>query len=106
MPPVTVLAGSPRADASPETTAPPAGATRRGDAGWLVPLLLFFLIKQLLLVATIGPFTGHDEVDHYFYIARLAAGAGLGEVGEVELPEEAASYALYVADYPSYAELI
>jgi len=99
MPIAPVLAGSPGA-------APPLGATRRGDARWLVPLLLFFLVKQLLLVTIVGPFTGHDEVDHYYYVARLAAGDGLGEVGEVELPEAAAPYGRYVADYPNNAEVI
>ena len=83
----------------------PAPAFQR-DRGWLVPLLLFFVLKGMLLVAMIGPFTGHDEVDHFYYIARLAAGDGLGVVGEVELPPTAAPYRDYVADYPTNAEVI
>ncbi len=81
-------------------------AATREDAGWLAPLVLLFLIKQLLLVAIIGPFTGHDEVDHFYYIQRLAAGDGLGVVGEVMLPEETKPYQKYVADYPNNAEVI
>ncbi len=76
------------------------------DASWLMPLMLLFLVKQLLLVAIIGPFTGHDEVDHFYYIQRLAAGEGLGVVGEVMLPEETKPYRKYVADYPNNAEVI
>lgn len=76
------------------------------DRSWLAPLLLLFLVKQLLLVAIVGPFTGHDEVDHFYYIKRLAAGDGLGVVGEVTLPEETKPYQKYVADYPNNAEVI
>ena len=54
----------------------------------MAPLLLLFVIKGLLLVAIVGPFTGHDEVDHYYYVARLAHGNGLGVVGKVALPPE------------------
>ncbi|MGH2456685.1 MAG: ArnT family glycosyltransferase [Candidatus Limnocylindria bacterium] len=85
------------------------GRDRKGpaaDSGWLVPLVVLFLVKGVLLVAMVGPFTGHDEVDHFFYVARLAAGEGLGVVGEVELPAAAAPYESYVADYPSNAEVI
>ena len=84
-----------------------AGAEEReNDAGWLVPLLVLFLIKGALLVVMVGPFTGHDEVDHFYYVARLAAGNGLGVVGEVDLPAEAEPYRAYVADYPTNAEVI
>ena len=84
-----------------------AGAARRQvDAGWLVPLLVLFVIKGALLVVMVGPFTGHDEVDHFYYVARLAAGDGLGVVGEVDLPAEAEPYRAYVADYPTNAEVI
>jgi len=106
MPSSAVLAGSLEVATAADTAASPVPATWRTDGRWLVPLLIFFVLKQLLLVAIIGPFRGHDEVDHYFYIARLAAGDGLGEVGEVELPEAAAPYARYVADYPNNAEVI
>ena len=78
----------------------------RADAGWLAPLLLFFVAKGLLLVAVVGPFTGHDEVDHYHYVTRLADGDGLGVVGEVQLPAWAERYQEYVADYPNNAEVI
>lgn len=70
------------------------------------PLIAFFVLKQLLLITLFAPFTGHDEVDHYWYIARLGAGEGLGVVGEVMLPEETRPYRGYVADYPSNAEVI
>ena len=76
------------------------------DRGWLAVLLGFFTVKQILLVFLIGPFSGHDEVDHYWYIERLASGHGLGEVGVVELPPEAGAYARYVADYPLNSEVI
>ena len=85
---------------------PRSRAAWRSDAGWLVPLLVLFVAKGLLLVAIIGPFTGHDEVDHYWYVVRLAAGDGLGEVGKVKLPAEAKPYQEYVADYPHNAEVI
>lgn len=78
----------------------------RVDRSWLLPLLLLFVVKQLLLLAIIGPFSGHDEVDHFWYIARLGAGHGLGVVGEVALPPEAEPYRRYVADYPANAEVI
>jgi 4-amino-4-deoxy-L-arabinose transferase-like glycosyltransferase len=68
--------------------------------------LLLFACKQILLIALFGPFTGHDEVDHYWYIARLGSGDGLGVVGEVVLPPETRPYRGYVADYPSNAEVI
>jgi 4-amino-4-deoxy-L-arabinose transferase-like glycosyltransferase len=58
------------------------------------------------MVAIIGPFTGHDEVDHFYYVARLARGEGLGVVGEEPLPAAAAPYRAYVADYPNNAEVI
>jgi len=99
-----------------------ARAARPGVAlRWLTPLLVLFVIKQILLVAIIGPFTGHDEVDHFSYIARLAAGDGLGVVGEVRLPKDLAPYyagcvapgaqavvgsACYVADPPFNSEVI
>ncbi len=76
------------------------------DRDWLRPLLLLFLCKQLLLVSLFGAFTGHDEVDHYWYIARIGAGDGLGVVGEVDLPSETRPYRGYVADYPNNAEVI
>jgi 4-amino-4-deoxy-L-arabinose transferase-like glycosyltransferase len=76
------------------------------DRRWLIPLFALFIAKQILVLAIIGPFTGHDEVDHFFYIDRLAAGGGLGVVGQVELPEIAAPYANYVADFPYNAEVI
>lgn len=90
------------------TTTRPAtsAANPQTDARWLSPLLLCFLIKQVLLVAIIGPFTGHDEVDHFYYIARLAEGDGLGVVGEVRLPPATERYREYVADYPTNAEVI
>ena len=81
------------------------GETRQ-DVAWLTPLLLLFLVKQVLLVVIIGPFTGHDEVDHFYYIQRLAAGEGLGVVGQVMLPDQAKPYQKYVADYPNNAEVI
>ena len=81
-------------------------ADRRLDRRWLAPLLSLFVFKQLLLVAIIGPFTGHDEVDHFWYVARLARGEGLGEVGRVKLPPEAEPFKEYVADYPNNAEVI
>lgn len=76
------------------------------DARWLVPLFALFIAKQLVLLAIIGPFTGHDEVDHFYYVARIAEGHGPGVVGEVPLPEAAAPYEAYVADYPYNAEVI
>lgn len=76
------------------------------DRDWLQPLLLLFLCKQLLLVALFGAFTGHDEVDHYWYIARIGVGDGLGVVGDVVLPTETRPYRGYVADYPNNAEVI
>ena len=78
----------------------------RADARWLAPLFALFLFKQLLLIAIVGPFTGHDEVDHFWYIARLARGEGLGVVGEAQLPPEAEPFRDYVADYPANAEVI
>lgn len=78
----------------------------QNDARWMAPLLVCFLIKQVLLVAIIGPFTGHDEVDHFYYVARLAAGDGLGVVGEVRLPLATERYREYVVDYPTNAEMI
>ena len=80
--------------------------TTGGDRPWLLPLLVLFLAKQVLLIGIVGPFTGHDEVDHFYYIQRLAAGDGLGEVGRVLLPEAAAPYEEYVADFPYNAEVI
>ncbi len=91
------------ADPAVQPATPPRWRT---DAGWLVPLFVLFLLKQLFLVAVIGPFTGHDEVDHFYYVARLAAGDGLGVAGETELPPEARRYRTYVADYPNNAEVI
>ncbi len=76
------------------------------DRSWLLPLMAIFVVKQFLLLAMIGPFSGHDEVDHFWYIARLGAGHGLGVVGEVVLPAEADPYRAYVANYPSNAEVI
>src|SRR5262245_45436640 len=76
------------------------------DRRWLTPLLVVFVLKGLLLVAVIGPFTGHDEVDHFYYVARLAHGDGLGVVGKVDLPPQAAPYRAYVADFPHNAEVI
>jgi len=77
-----------------------------GDGRWLAPLFLLWVLKGVLLVAVIGPFTGHDEVDHFWYVARLAQGNGLGVVGEVSLPPETEPYRAYVADYPTNAEVI
>lgn len=65
-----------------------------------------FLAKQLLLVALISPFSGHDEVDHFYYVGRLAEGNGLGVVGEVNLPPETDEYRAFVANYPANAEVI
>ncbi len=76
------------------------------DSSWLIPLLLLFCLKGFLLVFIIGPFTGHDEVDHFFYIDRLAHGQGLGEVGKVQLPASANAWQLYVANFPNNAEVI
>lgn len=73
---------------------------------WLGPLLLFFVAKQLLLVFFFAPFTGHDEVDHFDYVRRLAAGDGLGVVGEVSLNPDLAPWQDYVADFPHNAEVI
>lgn len=99
----------------------PRKASWQADLRWLTPLLVLFLVKQLLLLAIIGPFTGHDEVDHYAYIARLAQGDGLGVVGEVLLPANLRPYyagcvapgaqavvgkPCYVADPPFNAEVI
>ena len=83
-----------------------AGGGWRADAFWLAPLLALFMVKGALLVAMVGTFAGHDEVDHFYYVARLAAGNGLGVVGEVALPAEAGPYRDYVADYPTNAEVI
>jgi 4-amino-4-deoxy-L-arabinose transferase-like glycosyltransferase len=77
-----------------------------GDKRWLVRLLLLFLLKGVLLVAVFDPFTGHDEVDHFAYIERLAQGDGLGVVGETRLPAWTVPYQAYVADYPYNAEMI
>ena len=83
------------------------GALELGvDRAWVRPLLAVFVLKQLLFLTLFAPFTGHDEVDHYWYIARLGSGDGLGVVGEVLLPEETRPYRGYVADYPSNAEVI
>ncbi len=76
------------------------------DRLWLAALLTFFGVKQVLFVFLFGPFSGHDEVDHFWYAERLAAGFGLGVVGEVELPPSAERYAHYVADYPLNSEVI
>jgi hypothetical protein len=76
------------------------------DRVWLIALLVFFLAKQIFFVFVFGPFTGHDEVDHFFYVQRLAHGDGLGVVGEVLLPEGMAPFAEYVADYPFNSEVI
>jgi 4-amino-4-deoxy-L-arabinose transferase-like glycosyltransferase len=67
---------------------------------------VFFVAKGIMLAIIIGPFTGHDEVDHFFYIQRLAQGEGLGHFGSVMLPKEAAPYEAYVADFPYNAEVI
>jgi len=69
-------------------------------------LIAVFVLKQLLFLTLFAPFTGHDEVDHYWYIARIGSGDGLGVVGEVLLPDETRPYRGYVADYPSNAEVI
>lgn len=76
------------------------------DRPWLTALLLLFLVKQILLVIIIGPFSGHDEVDHFWYAQRLADGDGVGIVGDVELPPAAQAYDRYVADYPLNSEVI
>ena len=101
----------PAAPGHPTPVAPEASAAdHRGawrvDRPWLVPLLLLFAVKGALLAFMIGPFAGHDEVDHYYYVARLAEGNGLGVVGEVDLPPETTPYRDYVADYPTNAEVI
>ncbi len=84
-----------------------AGALDLGvDRAWVRPLIAVFVLKQLLFLTLFAPFTGHDEVDHYWYIARIGSGDGLGVVGEVLLPEETRPYRGYVADYPSNAEVI
>jgi 4-amino-4-deoxy-L-arabinose transferase-like glycosyltransferase len=82
------------------------GVRNAADRRWLTPLLVLFVVKGLLLVAIVGPFTGHDEVDHLYYVARLAHGHGLGVVGKVPLPPAAAGYRAYVADFPNNAEVI
>lgn len=69
-------------------------------------MVLLFIAKGIALCLMIGPFTGHDEVDHFFYIERLAGGRGLGEFRTVLLPAEAAPYSAYAADYPYNAEVI
>ncbi len=76
------------------------------DRIWLPGLLIFFGLKQILSVFLYGPFSGHDEVDHFWYVQRLADGYGLGVVGKVELPPAAGMYAQYVADYPLNSEVI
>lgn len=76
------------------------------DRLWLPGLLLLFLVKQVVMVVLIGPFSGHDEVDHFWYIQRLAGGDGLGIVGDVELPPATQPYAPFVADYPLNSEVI
>lgn len=76
------------------------------DRSWLVALLAFFIVKQVTLVLLLGPFSGHDEVDHYWYVQRLVDGHGLGVVGEAELPASMAPYSHYVADYPLNSEVI
>lgn len=76
------------------------------DRIWLPALLVFFGLKQILFVFLFGPFSGHDEVDHFWYVQRLADGYGLGVVGEVELPPATGPYAQYVADYPLNSEVI
>ncbi|HET8523896.1 MAG TPA: hypothetical protein VFL82_11710 [Thermomicrobiales bacterium] len=101
----------PPALASPRAKGIPARAQRwrhmfAGDRCWLIPLLVLFLAKGIVLIAVVAPFTGHDEVDHFYYIARLAHGDGLGVVGKVDLPPAAAPYQAYVADYPTNAEVI
>ncbi len=98
----------PRSPDVPASAGPSTGPRRptAGDAGWLLPLLLLFMVKGLAIAALFGPFSGHDEVDHFYYVARLAAGDGLGVVGEVDLPPAAAPYRAYVADYPTNAEVI
>lgn len=76
------------------------------DRTWLTALLCLFVAKQVLQVFLIGPFSGHDEVDHFWYVQRLAEGHGVGVVGDVELPPEAQAYQRYVADYPLNSEVI
>ncbi len=76
------------------------------DRIWLTALLVLFGLKQILFVFLFGPFSGHDEVDHFWYVERLAHGYGLGVVGGVELPPAAGPYAQYVADYPLNSEVI
>jgi 4-amino-4-deoxy-L-arabinose transferase-like glycosyltransferase len=76
------------------------------DLAWLAPLFVIFLLKGILIIFIVAPFTGHDEVDHFFYIERLAHGHGLGEVGETKLPASANAWQLYVADFPNNAEVI
>jgi 4-amino-4-deoxy-L-arabinose transferase-like glycosyltransferase len=78
----------------------------RADRAWLLPLIGLFVAKGVALAIVIGPFTGHDEVDHFFYIERLAGGDGLGAFRTVLLPPEAAPYQAYVADFPYNAEVI
>lgn len=79
---------------------------RMNDKRWLARLLMLFALKGVLLVAIFSPFTGHDEVDHFAYIERLAHGDGLGVVGETRLPAWAVPYQSFVADYPYNAEVI
>src|SRR5687768_4447874 len=90
--------------------APTITAETRRDRGrddrWLAPLLVLFTLKGILLVLVVGPFSGHDEVDHFYYVERLATGNGLGVVGEVDLPAAAAPYRAFVADFPTNAEVI
>lgn len=91
----------------PTTTARSALRQHWGvDRRWLAPLLALFVVKGVLTAATFAPFTGHDEVDHFFYIERLADGHGLGKFGEVLLPPAAEPYQKLVADFPYNAEII
>lgn len=85
---------------------PPAITGGPPAARWLTPILVCFCAKGVAFALLFGPFSGHDEVDHFFYIDRLAAGDGLGVVGEAPLPPTAEPYRAYVADYPYNAEVI
>ena len=53
------------ASAGPGAVRTPRVVAWRADRGWLLPLCFLFVLKGALLVFAVGPFTGHDEVDHF-----------------------------------------
>lgn len=97
------------AEAWSESRLPIVAASRAADVAdvvFIVPMLAFFVVKQILLVYLTGPFFGHDEVDHFWYVQRIINGDGSGVVGNVELPPSMQPYQHYVADYPLNSEVI